>query len=658
MYDMLDVVLLCRMMSAQYRIKIQPGVCSTADKFDAQAWCRKDKDGYVLQVPFSPYMTEEQWRYLRGYIDHECGHVKFTDFETYANMYRSVVADCLRYKPGASVTLKDFLHDYASMVINILEDVRIERLMGIDFPGSRTNLNTLSEYLFKDCYSVGMMMGNGMTGRLYSLLFMRVRSLINPALEESAQLLYDDMKADVLGEYTEYTRHLDAVWGIGDIFVQNWNVEGAALEFIRIVIEVLEVLEDCTNTTKGTNNRKSSGNTSDSSAGGTGDSSAGGTGDSSDDDTGDSSDGDTGDSSDGDTGDSSDGDTGDSSKNAHPSRKKSVTISAKTVSSMAADLYDMQRDDKGNVSRRFLDAVRDMTDSLEDNKQISDADLMLVDSMFTHTAERLDKLLDKTKMNALADGKPVYITGCSRVQALSPEQRGDMDVVMYNLYGRLADVLQTMTMVRHSTGMCGARLDARVLHRTSVGDGRIFSKKVQRLRRVTEVALLFDASGSMSLTEYGKSNNNEMAQCMALGCLKALRALPGVKSSLSGFSNGEMFVMSDYGGPVHEVILSAIGGTPLGASLVELTSQFSDGPDVRRIILFFTDGFPDNVGSVTMALNLAKRSGIEVYGIGLQTKAIHTFMDSDHSIIVNSIHELAGGMCDMLRKGMVRAYEV
>lgn len=635
MYDILDVVLLCRMMSAQYRIKIQPGVCTAADKFDAQAWCRKDKDGYVLQVPFSPYMTEEQWRYLRGYIDHECGHVKFTDFKTYANMYRSVVADCLQYKPGASVTLKDFLHDYASMVINVLEDVRIERLMGIDFPGSRTNLNTLSEYLFKDCCSVSMTMGNGMTGRLYSLLFMRVRSLINPALEESAQLLYDDMKADVQEKYTDYTRHLDAVWGIGDIFVQDWNVESAALEFIRIVIEVLE---DYTNTTQGTNNRKSSGNTSDSSAAGGG--------------------GGTGDSSDGYTGDSSDGDTGDSSKPAQPSRKKSVTISAKTVSSMAADLYEMQRDDKGNVSRRFMDAVRDMTDSLEDNNQISDADLMLVDSMFTHTAERLDKLLDKTKMNALADGKPVYITGCSRVQALSPEQRGDMDVVMYNLYGRLADVLQTMTMVRHSTGMCGARLDARVLHRTSVGDGRIFSKKVQRLRRVTEVALLFDASGSMSLTEYGKSNNNEMAQCMALGCLKALRALPGVKSSLSGFSNGEMFVMSDYGDPVHEVILSAIGGTPLGSSLVELTSQFSDGPDVRRIILFFTDGFPDNVGSVTMALDLAKRSGIEVYGIGLQTKAIHTFMDSDHSIIVNSIHELAGGMCDMLRKGMVRAYEV
>ena len=631
MYDIVDVVLLCRMMSAQYRIKIQPGVCSSADKFDAQAWCRKDKDGYVLQVPFSPYMTEEQWRYLRGYIDHECGHVKFTDFETYANMSRSVVSDCLRYKPGASLTLKDFLHDYASMVINILEDVRIERLMGIDFPGSRTNLNTLSEYLFKDCCSVSMTMGNGMTGRLYSLLFMRVRSLINPALEESAQLLYDDLKADVQEKYTDYTRHLDAVWDIGDIFVQNWNVESAALEFIRIVIEVLE---DYTNTTKGTNNRKSSGNTSDSSAGGTGDS------------------------SDGDTGDSSDGDTGDSSKAAPASRKKSVIISAKTVSSMAADLYDMQQDDKGNVSRRFLDAVRDMTDSLEDNNQISDEDLAFMDAMFSHTAKRLDTLLDRTKMNALADGKPVYITGCSRVNALSPEQRGDMDVVMYNLYGRLADVLQTMTMVRHSTGMCGARLDARVLHRTSVGDGRIFSKKVQRLRRVTEVALLFDASGSMSLTEYGKSNNNEMAQCMALGCLKALRALPGVKSSLSGFSNGEMFVMSDYGGPVHEVILSAIGGTPLGASLVELTSQFSDGPDVRRIILFFTDGFPDNVGSVTMALNLAKRSGIEVYGIGLQTKAIHTFMDSDHSIIVNSIHELAGGMCDMLRKGMVRAYEI
>ena len=634
MYDIVDVVLLCRMMSAQYRIKIQPGVCSTADKFDASAWCRKDKDGYVLQVPFSPYMTEEQWRYLRGYIDHECGHVKFTDFQTYMDLQKSVVDDCLRnYKPGASVTLKDFLHNYASMVINILEDVRIERLMGIDFPGSRTNLNTLSEYLFKDCYSVSTMMGDGMAGRLYSLLFMRVRSLINPALEESAQLLYDDMKADVLVEdYTEYTRHLDAVWGIGDIFVQDWNVERAALEFIRIVIEVLE---DYTNTAQGTNsNGTSSGDTSD------------------------SSDGDTSDSSDGDTDDSSDGDTSDSSKDAHVSRKQSVAVSTMAVSAMSSDLYDMQRDDKGNISRRFLEAVRDMTDSLENNNQVSDEDLAFMDSMFSHTAERLDTLLDKQKMDDLADGKRVYITKDSHVHALSPEQRGDMDVVMYNLYGRLADVLQTMTLVRHSTGLCGARLDARVLHRTSVGDGRIFSKKVQRLRRVTEVALLFDASGSMRMTEYGKSNNNEMAQCMALGCLKALRALPGGKCSLSGFSNGEMFVMSDYGAPVHEVILSAVGGTPLGASLVELTSQFSDGPDVRRIILFFTDGFPDNVGSVTMALNLAKRSGIKVYGIGLQTKAIHTFMDSDHSIIVNSIHELAGGMCDMLRKGMVRAYEV
>lgn len=627
MYNMVDVVLLCRMLSAQYRIKIQPGAFSVADKFDARAWCRKDEDGYVLQVPFSPYMTDEQWRYLRGYIDHECGHVKFTDFQTYTDLQKSVVADCLCYKPRASAYLKDFLHKYADMVVNILEDVRIERLMGIDFPGSRTNLNKLSEYLFKDCYSVSTMMGDGMTGKLYSLLFMRVRSLINPALEESAQLLYDDMKADVqVDDYAEYTRHLDAVWGIGDIFVQDWNVERAALEFIRIVIEVLE---DYTNTTQGTNSNRTSS-------------------------------GDTGDSPDGDTGDSSDGDTGDSSDGGTASGKKSMAVSTKAVSVMASGLYKLQHEDKGNIRKRFLDVVQDMTDSLENNNKISDVDLAFMDIMFSQPAERLlDTLRNKNMMDALADGKRVYITDHNYVHALNPEQRGDMDVVMYNLYGRLADVLQTMTLVRHSTGMCGARLDSRVLHRASVGDGRIFSKKVQRLRRVTEVALLFDASGSMAPNNYDRyNNNNEMAQCMALGCLKALRALPGVKSSLSGFSNGEMFVMSDYDDPVQEVILSACGGTPLGASLVELTSQFSDGPDVRRIILFFTDGFPDNIGFVTLALDLAKRSGIEVYGIGLQTKAINTFMDSDHSIIVNSINDLAWGMCDMLRKGMVRAYEV
>ena len=631
MYDIVDVVLLCRMMSAQYRIKIQPGSCSASDRF-AQAWCRKDKDGYVLQVPFSPHMTDEQWRYLRGFIDHECGHVKFTDFFAYDGMKRRIVreyTDKYNMPDGG----RKFLEHFADTVINILEDVRIERLMGIDFPGSRTNLNLLSEHLFKDCRSVGMVMGNGMVGRLYSLLFMRVRSLINPALEEPARLLYDDMKAGVLSDnYTEYTRHPDAVWGIGDIFVQDWNVERSTRAFLDIVIEVLE---DYTNTTQGTDGNR----TSSASSGG-------------------SDACDTGDSSDGDTGDSSDGDTGDSSDDGASSGKKSGAINDRAVSIMASDLYDMQLEDEGDVGKRFVDEMRSVTFSSDPDQQLSDEDRTFLATMFSAAPKRLDKLLNERMKNALANDEPAYIGSCSSVRALNEEQRGDMNIVMYNLYGRLADVLQTMTLVRHSTGLCGARLDARVLHRTSVGDGRIFSKKVQRLRRVTEVALLFDASGSMASNNYDKYNNNEMAQCMALGCLKALRALPGVKSSLSGFSNGELFTMADYTDPIHEVILSATGSTPLGASLVELTSQFSDGPDVRRIILFFTDGFPDHVGSVTMALNLAKRSGIEVYGIGLQTKAINTFMDSDHSIIVNSIHELAGGMCDMLRKGMVRAYEV
>ena len=610
MYDVTDVVLLCRMLSAQYRIKIQPGACSASGRFE-QAWCRKDDDGYVLQVPFSPHMTEEQWRWLRGYIDHECGHVKFTNFQAYEAMKNSIVGEYAdRY--DMSNRGRKFLADFSDMVLNILEDVRIERLMGIDFPGSRTNLNLLSEHLFKDCCSVSAMMGDGMAGRLYSLLFMRVRSLINPALEEPARRLYDDMKDDDASDtYTEYIRHLDAVWGIGDIFMQDWNVERSAREFIGIVIEVLK---DCMNTAQGTDsNRTSSGRQDGSTAGDTGD--------------------------------------GASSEKTH-----GASIN-EAIATMDIGLYSMRQSNEGDVANRFLDEMRDATFS-PDNL-LSDEDRAFLDTMFSRAPERLDTLLDKRKKNVLAGGKPVYVKSDISVQALNSWQRDDVNTVMYNLYGTLADVLQTMTLVRHSTGMCGSRLDSRVLHRASVGDGRIFSRKVQRLRRVTEVALLFDASGSMVMDKYnGGYDNNETAQCMALGCFKALRALPGVRSSLSGFSDGELFTMADYADPVHEVILSARGGTPLGASLVELTSQFSAGHDVRRIILFFTDGFPDHVGSVTMALDMAKRSGIEVYGIGLETNAVRNFMDSDHSMVVKNIHELAGGMCDMLRKGMVKAYEV
>jgi hypothetical protein len=51
-----------------------------------------------------------------GFIDHEAAHLRYTDFTVSA-------------RPGL-----------AKLLTNLLEDIRIEQALGVDYPGSRHNL--------------------------------------------------------------------------------------------------------------------------------------------------------------------------------------------------------------------------------------------------------------------------------------------------------------------------------------------------------------------------------------------------------------------------------------------------------------------------------------------------------------------------------------
>lgn len=70
-------------------------------------------------------LTPEQFNLLSGYIDHELGHVRFTDFS---------ILDAFKSNPDR------LLHS----ITNIIEDVRIENLTISKFPGSRKYLDFLA----------------------------------------------------------------------------------------------------------------------------------------------------------------------------------------------------------------------------------------------------------------------------------------------------------------------------------------------------------------------------------------------------------------------------------------------------------------------------------------------------------------------------------
>jgi len=95
------------------------------EKYDIQVQISGDQaytNGRIINLPSLPD-SKEAALLARGYIDHESAHIRFTDFSVKSS---TSMLKCLT---------------------NILEDIRIEKMMGAKYPGCRSNLKDLAEHL-------------------------------------------------------------------------------------------------------------------------------------------------------------------------------------------------------------------------------------------------------------------------------------------------------------------------------------------------------------------------------------------------------------------------------------------------------------------------------------------------------------------------------
>lgn len=95
-----------------------------------QAYCEYDKNGSLVKIviPSVPSDASDDLLFaIRGFIDHEVGHVLFTDSEIWVKF--------------AS------LSNSASHILNCLEDVFVERKMGLVFIGSKSNILLMNKFV-------------------------------------------------------------------------------------------------------------------------------------------------------------------------------------------------------------------------------------------------------------------------------------------------------------------------------------------------------------------------------------------------------------------------------------------------------------------------------------------------------------------------------
>ena len=149
--DIQSLTLLANMLARKYNIDVRAE--------GSQAFCEIQENGATtITVPAFTIESDAQRVYVRGYIDHEIGHARFTKFSD------------------------DYIEPTLRSIQNILEDVYVERMMSQCYPGCGLNLKAMQHQLFevdKTFEKVDMeMMGGVNDNTNYNLVYWRIMRYI------------------------------------------------------------------------------------------------------------------------------------------------------------------------------------------------------------------------------------------------------------------------------------------------------------------------------------------------------------------------------------------------------------------------------------------------------------------------------------------------
>lgn len=159
--DVRPLLLLAKTISAEHGVNVRFAEIDTA--------CCIYSDGkHTIELPFSD--AENASLLYRGYIDHEVGHVRFTQFSN----------------GNASP-------DTLGALENVFEDEFVERRMGALFPGSRINLRDLGRTIFTEEHVKGALR-NSAISRLFAFALYHRRSLLDPELGKWNDMIDDSIR--------------------------------------------------------------------------------------------------------------------------------------------------------------------------------------------------------------------------------------------------------------------------------------------------------------------------------------------------------------------------------------------------------------------------------------------------------------------------------
>lgn len=140
---------------------------------------RTDDGETVVTIPALDYDNPDYLTLVRGYVDHEAGHVRFTDF-TDARRLGSLVG---RVK-----------FERVQGLANIYEDILVERKMGEYYAGCKSNFRRLALHIFGDSKEYESYAQNDGFGLVAGYILYNVRSQVYPELEAGRDFIRNQVE--------------------------------------------------------------------------------------------------------------------------------------------------------------------------------------------------------------------------------------------------------------------------------------------------------------------------------------------------------------------------------------------------------------------------------------------------------------------------------
>ena len=561
-------------------------------------------DGQTIHLPSLPLENRALEILANGFIDHEAAHLRYTDFTVSA-------------PPGL-----------AKRLTNLLEDIRIEQALGVDYPGSRHNLAALVDYLEQHPdESARPMTEQPVAVQVLSTLhqLLRARVLQQGLLAQQADAL--EARLDALLPEGVVIKLLALTFAVRDA-ASTTAVRDLALRIVAMLKDEEHAALAQAQSPAPTPTAPP--DASDGPPGGAGGQASDPAASAS------SPDAETAQSqgSPQDTADSASAEDAGTDTQGPAAQAPALVSSSQTGAEPAS--APAGGPDPANVLAALLAA-----DPSTEGPDIGAQTRALLTAVASETSA-------VRAVIAGYDPPPP--------NAAPHEKARQARAATAALRHRLGVLVQTQQASEHWAARQGRRLHTGRLYSIPWPQARLFDRRVERLARDTAVGLLLDRSGSMS-SEMTLANQAMLALALALDELPGVAcwaaAFPGQRESrvipLKHFQERAVRIAGRFE-------LNSGGGTPLAGALLRAGLELIARAEPRRLLIVATDGQPDHIDLTRSILSRCRASGLEVLGLGIgQSLAeMEDLFGRRDAVAIQTIHQLAPMLFTLLEQRLIQ----